>query len=102
MVGLVSSLWKPDLESVSDPDSLLNLLRGLYSSLQPSGALMAVPTRQTVSDKHTLLVCLTKFYGAAFVMTAGARNLPRPSSTTVSTPELLLPWLVRLYGLVTA
>lgn len=85
---------------MSRPDSLLNILRGLYTSLQPSGALMPVPTMQTVADKQALLVLLTKFYGSAFVMTAGARNLPRPSSTTISTVENLTSWLVKLYDVV--
>lgn len=85
---------------MSRPDSLLNILRGLYTSLQPSGALMPVPTMQTVADRQALLVLLTKFYGSAFVMTAGARNLPRPSSTTISTVENLTNWLVKLYDVV--
>lgn len=85
---------------MSRPDSLLNILRGIYTSLQPSGALMPVPTMHTVADKQALLVLLTKFYGSAFVMTAGARNLPRPSSTTISTVENLTNWLVKLYDVV--
>lgn len=94
----MSSLWKPTSESVRDPELLLQILRGLYTSLKPSGVLLKVPTSDTVIDRQALLVCLVTFYGGAYIL--GAKNLPRPNSGTVSAPELLLPWLVKLYDAV--
>lgn len=86
---------EPDSESMRDPDLLLQVLRGLYTSLQPSGVLLKVPTRETTTDRQAMLTCLMSFYGAAYIL--GAKSLPRPSSSTVSSPELLLPWLVKLH-----
>ena len=96
---MVSTLRKPDLESVSNPDTLVMILRGLYDNLRPSGALLVAPTLQTATDHRALLVCLTKFYGAAYIL--GAKNLPRPTSSTVDSVEELLPFLVKLYDAVT-
>lgn len=52
-----------------------------------------------VRDPDALLVCLTKFYGAALIL--GARNLPRPDSYIVGDPQALTTWLVKLYDEVT-
>ena len=95
----MSAPWKPDLASVSDPDTLLRLLLGFYSSLQPSGALLPKPTSQTVASQAELLTVLTKFYGAALVM--GAKNLPRPTSSMVSRLDSLTDWLIKLHSAVT-
>jgi hypothetical protein len=90
--------WKPDTESVSDPEKLRVLLLGLYSRLLPSGVLMGKPSGETTRNPEALLVCLTKMYGAAFIL--GAKNLPRPTSFMVSSTDTLLPWLVKLYEAV--
>lgn len=98
-MGLLSAPWrKPDLESVSKPETLLSLLLGLYSALSSSGVLMVKPASETVRSPAALLVCLTKMYGAAFIL--GAKNLPRPSSSMVDNLHPLTEWLVKLYDAV--
>lgn len=92
------NLRKPTREGVGDPTTLLVLLQGLRDTLAPSGVLLPNPTTRTATDAEELLVCLVRFYGAAYIL--GATSIPRPDSRVIGDVDRLTVWLVRLFDAV--
>lgn len=91
---------KPTLETVSDKDALLRSLIGIYDAAVAGSGVKNLrrPARETLDDPEAMLILLTGLMGAAYVM--GHRNIPRPTSGSISTSERLLPLLVKLFEAV--
>lgn len=100
-VGWVAmSQGRPTLASVSDPGQLLRLLIGIYDAAVIGSGVRNLrrPTAETLEDPQAMLILMTGLMGAAYVM--GHVNIPRPTSGSISTPERLLPLLMKLYEAV--